>query len=86
LKAKEIQEGKKGKTEREKQKAECRRQRAERGKRKAESGRQEGQNRRQKAERIEKIEAEGYREAPRGWGREFTTYAITYFIFCQVLL
>jgi len=61
-------------------------QKAEGGKQKAGRAKQKAECRKQKAERMEKPEAEGYREARRGWGREFTTHAITYILFCQVLL
>jgi hypothetical protein len=53
---------------------------------KAEREKQNAECRKQKSERIEKLKAEGYAEARRGWGREFTTHAIIYYIFCQVLL
>jgi hypothetical protein len=74
LKTKGRQRGKRAKQKGEgrKGKAECRKQKAE--------------GRKQRAERIEKPEAEGTRDARRGWDRKFTTHAITYFIFCQVLL
>jgi len=52
----------------------------------AKRAKQKAEVREQKAERMEEIEAEGYRAARRGWGREFTTHAIIYLIFCQVLL
>jgi hypothetical protein len=48
----------------------------------AKRAKQKAEVREQKAERMEKPEAEGYRGARRGWGREFTTHAITYLIFC----
>jgi len=73
IKTKELPEGQFG--------IDWKQKRYKRAKR-AKQAKQRAESRRQKAERIEKLEAEGYREARRGWGREFTTDAITYFIFC----
>src|SRR5207248_366663 len=53
---------------------------------KGKSRKQNAEGRKRKAERTGKREAEGYRGARRGWGREFTTDATTYFLFCQILL
>ena len=68
------------------QKGQNRKQRAERRRQEGQSRMQKAEGRKQKSERIEKLEAEGYREARRGWSREFTTHAIIYILFCQVLV